>query len=146
VSVSVPNQPLTLGVHHVGLSVSSLANARSFFQDALGFRQTGERPDYPAAMMSDGTTMITLWQVTDPTQSAPFDRHRNVGLHHLALRVANVAALDDVHARIVAAGAQIEFAPEMRADGKAKHLMCTIPGGPRVEFLTLLPESENAPA
>ena len=89
-------------------------------------------------MISDGKTMLSLWQIADPAGGAPFDRRRNVGLHHVALLVADTDALDEVHARIVAAGAAIEFAPEMRADGKAKHLMCNIPGGPRVEFIAML--------
>ena len=133
-----PPQPLTLGVHHVGLSVSDLPKARAFFETGLGYRLVAERPAYPAAMVTDGKTMLTLWQVEDPTTCTPFDRRRNVGLHHVALLVANVEALELVHQRIIAAGAQIEFAPEPLASANAKHMMCTIPGGPRVEFIALL--------
>lgn len=129
---------LTQGVHHVGLSVSDLAEARAFFEQGLDYRLVGERPSYPAAMVTDGTTMITLWQIEDAARGAPFDRRRNVGLHHLALQVADEDLLELVHDRAVAAGATIEFPPEPRADGLAKHFMCTIPGGPRVEFVTLV--------
>jgi catechol 2,3-dioxygenase-like lactoylglutathione lyase family enzyme len=131
--------PLTRGVHHVGLSVSDLAAARTFFETALGYELVGERPAYPAVLLSDGRTMITLWQIENPAAGAPFDRRRNAGLHHLALLVEDVETLDTVHRRIVAAGAEIEFAPEPRADGLARHLMCAIPGGPRVEFIALTP-------
>ena len=42
-------------------------------------------PDYPAVFVGDGLTRITLWQIKDPVTAAPFDRRRNIGLHHLAL-------------------------------------------------------------
>ncbi len=77
----------TAGVHHVGLNVPDLAAARAFFTEALHFRQVGERPEYPAVFVSDGEVMVTLWQAEDPASATPFDRRRNIGLHHLALRV-----------------------------------------------------------
>ncbi|MDC7694271.1 VOC family protein [Asticcacaulis sp. DXS10W] len=133
-----PTPPMTLGVHHVGLSVYDLATARSFFEHCLGFSLIREMPAYPAAMVTDGKTMISLWQVADAAQSAPFDRRRNVGLHHVAFLVESPEKLEAVYAEVQAGGATIEFAPEPRADGKARHMMCTIPGGPRVEFVTLI--------
>ena len=135
---------LTQGVHHVGLSVSDLTAARAFFESGLDYRLVGERPSYPAAMVTDGTTMITLWQTEDPSAGAPFDRRRNVGLHHVALQV-ELEQLDLVHRRVVEAGAVIEFAPEPRGDGLARHFMCNIPGGPRVEFVALVDASGSAP-
>ena len=36
---------LTHGAHHIGLTVPDLAQTRTFFTDALGFRQVGEQPD-----------------------------------------------------------------------------------------------------
>ncbi len=131
--------PVTLGVHHVGLSVSDLSASTGFFLDVLGFSKVGEKPNYPAAMVSDGHTMITLWQVTDPDNCQPFDRHHNVGLHHLALLVSDENVLSALHTRLIDHGVSIEFAPEPRADGKVVHMMCNIPGGPRVEFMALTP-------
>lgn len=129
---------LTRGAHHIGLAVPDLAAARAFFCDALGFNQIGEVPDYPAVFVSDGTTLITLWQVADPATAVPFDRRRNVGLHHLALAVADDAALAQVHERVRNwPGTAIEFAPEpIRAGSAVKHFICAIPGGIRVEFAT----------
>ena len=43
----------TCGVDHVGLSVRDLASTREFFCNCLGWRVVGERPDYPAAFVSD---------------------------------------------------------------------------------------------
>ncbi|MGJ8536939.1 MAG: VOC family protein, partial [Parasphingopyxis sp.] len=130
--------PLTLGAHHVGLAVPDLDTARDFFREGLGFELVAEKADYPAAFLSDGTTLITLWQVEDPDTARPFDRRRNVGLHHLALAVADHDALAAVHERVKAyPGTAIEFAPGPMGPGaSASHMICAIPGGIRIEFAT----------
>ncbi len=126
----------TEGIHHLGLTVSDIAAARTFFVDQLGFTQVGEKPDYPAVFVSDGTVMITLWQVREPLTAQPFDRHRCVGLHHVALRVPNEAALAQLYERLRArSDVSIEFAPEALGQSGAQHMMCNVPGGIRVEFI-----------
>jgi catechol 2,3-dioxygenase-like lactoylglutathione lyase family enzyme len=128
--------PVTRGAHHIGLTVPDLAGARAFFVDTLGFNQVGEKPDYPAVFVSDGTTMITLWQAADPASAVPFDRKNNVGLHHFALKVENAEALDHLYHRLDATnGVDIEFAPESLGGGPTRHMMCFIPGGIRMEFI-----------
>ena len=126
----------TQGAHHIGLTVPSLADARAFFQDALGFEAVGEVPDYPAAFVSDGNIMITLWQTQDPATATPFDRRRNIGLHHLALRVASPDALralsDELGSRN---DTEIEFEPEALGETGIRHMMCRIPGNIRLEFI-----------
>lgn len=131
-------QPLTQGAHHVGLAVRDLDAARAFFVDALGYTLAAERPDYPAAFVSDGTTLLTLWQVADPANATPFDRRANVGLHHLALKVADLAALRSVFARVQAhPSVVIEFDPEpIREGAVTHHFICAMPGGIRIEFAT----------
>ncbi|MFT4569401.1 MAG: catechol 2,3-dioxygenase-like lactoylglutathione lyase family enzyme [Hyphomicrobiaceae bacterium] len=127
---------LTNGVHHVGLTVPSLADSLAFFTQTLGFRVVGEKPDYPAAFVSDGSVMVTLWQAENAAEATPFDRRRNVGLHHLALRV-DPNQLDDLHARLLNdAGVQVEFAPELLGNGPTRHMMCRIPGGIRLELIS----------
>ncbi len=128
--------PKTLGVHHVGLTVPRLGDAREFFVEGLGFEQVGEVPDYPAVFLSDGTTMITLWQAEDPTNAIPFDRRRVIGLHHLALRAADSAALEVLHGELAARDdVEIEFAPESLGGGPVQHMMCRIPGNIRLEVI-----------
>lgn len=128
--------PLTLGLHHFGLTVPDLAASRDFFISALGFRQIGEKPDYPAVFVSDGTTTVTLWQASDPATAVPFDRKANIGLHHFALRVDGAAALDAAYARLnKTPGVDIEFAPEPLGGGPTRHMMCFIPGGIRMELI-----------
>lgn len=128
--------PLTTGVHHVGLALPDIDAAKDFFCEALGYRLAGGVPSYPAHFVSDGTTLLTLWQVTDPASATPFDRRGNVGLHHLALGVADAAALETVHERIRDwPGVEIEFGPgPMREGSLTHHLIAAIPGGVRVEF------------
>ena len=130
------NDAITEGAHHVGLTVPDLANTRAFFLDTLGFTQVGEVPDYPAVFLTDGATMITLWQAADPTTAVPFDRKNVIGLHHFALKVDDATALDHVHSKLDnAPGVEIEFGPETLGDGPAKHMMCSIPGGIRMELI-----------
>jgi catechol 2,3-dioxygenase-like lactoylglutathione lyase family enzyme len=122
------NTPSTVGVDHVGLAVTSLENTRKFFCECLGWKVVGENPSYPAAFVSDGNAIVTLWQVEDPQQCVPFDRRRNVGLHHLALKVADRGALDALHARVAAwPGTVIEFAPERSGKGPKVHFMVREP-------------------
>ena len=129
-------RPATQGVHHVGLTVPDLEETRSFFLEALGYRQVGEVPDYPAVFLSDGQVMVTLWQAEDPERAQPFDRKRGIGLHHLALAVENEAALKELHERLARVdGVAVEFTPEPLGGGPTQHMMCAIPGGIRVEFI-----------
>lgn len=127
---------LTAGTHHVGLTVPDLDRTRRFFIETLRFEQVGEVPDYPAVFLTDGTTMITLWQAVDPLSAVRFDRKNVIGLHHLALKVAGGRALDELHTALQAADSvEVEFAPEPLAGGPTRHMMCTIPGGIRMEFV-----------
>ena len=128
----------TRGVNHVGLTVPDLAATRAFFLDTLGFSQIGEMPDYPAVFLTDGVSMITLWQAENPATAVPFDRKTGIGLHHLALAVESADALDSLHNTLKAtAGVAIEFAPEPLTGFPAKHMMCAIPSGIRVEFIAV---------
>ncbi len=130
--------PVTNGAHHIGLTVPDLEKARRFFVETLGYEQVGEVPDYPAVFLTDGNIMITLWQAVDPANAVPFDRKNVIGLHHLALAVENDAALDRLHDRLQSTDdVSIEFAPEPLKGVPARHMMCNIPGGIRVEFIAL---------
>jgi len=58
-------------------------------------------------------------------------------LHHLALRVEGHDALDALHGTLAETeGVDIEFAPEALGALPMKHMMCTIPGGIRMEFIS----------
>ena len=130
------NTPRTLGIHHAGLTVPDLVVARTFFEEALGFTVVGGVPEYPASFLSDGTVLITLWQAEDPARAIPFDRRRGIGLHHLALRVADAASLEALHGELAARkDVAIEFPPQPLGGGPTRHMMCAIPGRIRLELI-----------
>ena len=134
------NNAKTNGIHHLGLTVLNVKETRDFFVDVLAFRSLGTREDYPAEFVSDDITMITLWQASDANTAHPFDRKNTIGLHHFALAVNDRCALDLLFERLQKTeGVDIEFAPQLRGDQGAAHLMCNIPGGVRVEFFSPAP-------
>lgn len=134
--ISTTTVARTLGIHHAGLTVPDLEAASAFFEQALGFTRVGGQPDYPSVFLSDGTVLITLWRAKDPAAVVPFDRHRNVGLHHLALRVADSTVIERLHEELATrADVAIEFAPEPLGGGPTRHMMCAIPGGIRLELI-----------
>jgi catechol 2,3-dioxygenase-like lactoylglutathione lyase family enzyme len=125
----------TYGFDHVGLSVRDLASSRKFFCDCLGWRVVGERPDYPAAFVSDGRGIITLWEVESPDKAIAFDRRANVGLHHLAIAVVDRADLDVLYERVSSwPGVVVEFGPQLSGVGPKIHFIVREPSGVRVEF------------
>jgi lactoylglutathione lyase len=127
---------LTAGVDHVGLSVSDLERSRRFFVECLGWEVVGGKPEYPAVFVSDGSTRLTLWQVDTSGGYVSFDRRKNVGLHHIAFKVPDLAALQDIFLRVSTwPGVEVEFAPEPVQGGPRVHCMVREPGGARVEFV-----------
>ena len=127
----------TLGIHHLGLTVPDIKQTSAFFIDQMNFHQVGEKEEYPAIFISDGTVMLTLWQVNDSKNSVEFDRKNNVGLHHFALKVANVEHLQYLHQQFTTLdNVDIEFAPEPLGQSPFQHMMCIIPGGIRLELIS----------
>lgn len=127
--------PKTHGIDHVGLSVRDLESTRRLFCECLGWRVVGERKDYPAAFVSDGRAVLTLWQVESPSRAVAFDRRANVGLHHLALAVVDRAGLDALHERLSRwPGVIVEFGPQVSGKGPKIHFIVREPGGLRLEF------------
>ena len=124
----------TRGVHHVGLTVVDVAAARDFFVDALGFREIGGRPSYPAIFVSDGAVMLTLWRAD--AEARAFDRRQALGLHHLALQIGDGTTLEALHQRLSArSDVAVEFGPEPLGATGARHLMCAGPSGIRLELV-----------
>lgn len=127
----------TQGIHHLGLNVPDIKETAAFFIEQLHFKQIGEKPEYPAIFVSDGTVMLTLWQVNDVNNMVAFDRKQNVGLHHFALKVANSEELQRLYQQLTLLdNVEIEFAPEQLGDLPIHHMMCFIPGGIRLELIT----------
>lgn len=127
-------QCLTMGLDHLGLAVSSLDKTTAFFIDCLGWKIVGGKPEYPSKFISDGKLILTLWQ-TSHAEPIAFDRKTNVGLHHLALKIATE---DDLHKLFGQVkdwpNVNVEFAPEFSGAGPKVHFMINEPSGNRIEF------------
>jgi len=111
-----------------------LEESADFFVSLLGWEVVRRKEDYPAIFVSDGNIMLTLWEakVQPPT---PFDRKKNIGLHHVAFKVESEASLNELHKKLADNGVEIEFSPEKLGPGPARHMMCYDPSGIRIEFV-----------
>jgi lactoylglutathione lyase len=128
--------PATCGINHLGLSVLDLERSTRFFTGALGWTESGRDDSYPRTAVSDGHVRLTLWQVNRQLTIEPFDRHKNVGLHHLALEVESEERLNALAQSLsVWPEVTIEFMPELVGNGPRKHMMLLEPGGIRIEFI-----------
>ncbi len=128
-------EPVTLGLNHMGFSVSNLEKSASFFIDTLGWKKAGGRPDYPAIFVTNGSMFVTLWRVEDPETAVAFDRRKNVGLHHMAITVRDLDALHALHEKFKQTdGVTIEFGPEFIGNGPSTHMIIRDPSGLRLEF------------
>ena len=125
---------LTLGIDHLGLTVPDLDKTVSFFTDCLGWAEVGGKPDYPSKFISDGTSVLTIWQtqVDNPTG---FDRKANLGLHHAAFKIATEEKLNQLFEKVKGwPGVNVECAPEFSGAGPKVHFFINEPGGLRLEF------------
>jgi len=128
------NAPLTHGIHHLGFTVSDLPAARDFFTNALDFILLGENKSYPAVFLTDDVTVITLWAAEQ--DAAPFDRRRQIGLHHAAFLIDTLSELKDLYLKLKD-WPDVEVECEISAPGEgsdARHFLIRMPGGPRLEF------------
>lgn len=128
------DMPITKGTHHIGLTVSRLEESADFFITLLGWKEVRRNEEYPAIYVSDGSIMVTLW-ATKEQPSNPFNKNKNVGLHHAAFQIRDEGDLNSLHEKLIKSGVKIEFSPELLGKGPAKHMMCYEPSGIRVEFI-----------
>jgi methylmalonyl-CoA/ethylmalonyl-CoA epimerase len=85
----------TPAIDHLGWAVRSIDSSRSHFESSLGLGlQSDERlSDVRVAFFGTGSTHIELLEPLNPESDVGrFIARRGEGLHHLALRVDNVAA------------------------------------------------------
>jgi len=126
----------TKGLNHLGLSVSNLKASRDFFVHVLGWEETGYDSTYPRTAVSDGKLRLTLWQIDLALNGEPFNRRKNVGLHHLAIQVKSEQKLDELFNKISKLdNCSVEFSPELLSGGPRKHMMFFEPSGLRLELI-----------
>lgn len=82
-------------IDHLGWAVKSIEASRSYFETGLGlaFRGQEDFPDVRVAFFGAGAAAIELLEPLDDSSNiSDFLARRGEGLHHLALRVDDVAA------------------------------------------------------
>lgn len=121
---------MTKGVNHVGLSVTNLAATKGFFVDILEF-EVLKYVEGNHAFVTDGTTMITLWQTAEEEANV-----KTAGLHHLAFQVESFAVLRKIEERLKQKNFRLQFDGIGVQEGGFISLFCYGPSGIRIEFST----------
>ena len=109
----------TFKIDHLGIAVRSIEQALEFYEKQLGFavglRDTVEQEKVKVAMLPAGGSRIELIEATSPDSViAKYIENRGEGLHHVALKVGDLAA---TVARLKAGGARILNDPRTGAGG-----------------------------
>jgi methylmalonyl-CoA epimerase len=106
-------------IDHLGIAVRSLDAALEFYEKQLGFavglRETVEHERVKVAMLPAGESRIELLEATEPDSViAKFIEKRGEGLHHVAVKVPDLAASV---ARLRSSGARLLNDPRPGAGG-----------------------------
>jgi LAO/AO transport system kinase len=106
-------------IDHLGIAVRSLDTALGFYEKQLGFpvslRETVEREKVNVAMLPAGESRIELLEASEPDSViAKFIEKRGEGLHHVAVKVADLTATVE---RLKAQGARLLNEPRAGAGG-----------------------------
>jgi len=108
-----------LRIDHLGIAVRSLDAALGFYQGQLGFsvglRETVELENVNVAMLPAGGPRIELLEAAGPDSViAKFIEKRGEGLHHVAVKVPDLAAAVE---RLKQGGARLLNDPRPGAGG-----------------------------
>ncbi|HEY0170220.1 MAG TPA: methylmalonyl-CoA epimerase [Pyrinomonadaceae bacterium] len=107
-------------VEHIGIATRSIEEALGFWRDALGLEvthtETVEEQGVNVAMLPAGEPRVELLEPTGPDSPvAKFLEKRGPGIHHIAVRVADIRA---ALARLKTEGARlIDEEPRVGAGG-----------------------------
>ena len=108
-----------LSIDHLGIAVRSLEAALEFYEQQLGFsvglRETVEQERVKVAMLPAGGPRIELLEATGPDSViAKFIEKRGEGLHHVAIKVPDLAVAVE---RLKSGGARLLNEPRPGAGG-----------------------------
>lgn len=123
---------VTKGVNHVGLSVIHLEESKTFFREILEFELLEFVPGHHA-FVTDGKTMVTLWQTAKNEASL-----ETAGLHHLAFEVESARILREVEDKLRRQNYRIQF-DGMGVRGKEGGFLSLFfydPSGIRIELVS----------
>ncbi len=106
-------------IDHLGIAVRSLDTALGFYEKQLGFpvslRETVEKEKVNVAMLPAGGSRIELLEASEPDSViAKFIEKRGEGLHHVAVKVADLTATVE---RLKTQGARLLNEPRAGAGG-----------------------------
>lgn len=106
-------------IDHLGIAVRSVEQALGFYRDQLGLaltlRTVVEQEKVAVAMLAAGESRIELLEATTPDSTiAKFIEKRGEGLHHVCLRVPDLAAAVE---RLKAGGSRVLNEPRIGAGG-----------------------------
>jgi len=110
---------MPIEIDHLGIAVRSLAEGLTFYEKILGMTvvhtETVAIEQVSVAMLPAGESRIELLEATSPNSTiAKFIEKRGPGLHHIALRVENLAeALE----KLRQSGGRILNEPRLGAGG-----------------------------
>jgi catechol 2,3-dioxygenase-like lactoylglutathione lyase family enzyme len=122
--------------HHIAIRVSDLDRSLEFYRDALGARPLTAPsirkgpvidevfgPGVQARMCFVGLEVgnLELWQFLVPSSPIPRADQSRLGLMHFAVTVDSV---DDVAARVVAAGGRLRFPVKSLGGSDARMVYC----------------------
>ena len=101
------------GIGHVLLRVADEEASKRFYCDALGFRIAEQDPEHGGVFMTlgDGFHTIDITQHPAPKDAAPPQRGQ-LGLVHIAFKVASYAALREAYAHLLQSGVEIQRATD----------------------------------
>ncbi len=113
---------MSVEIDHLGIAVRSLDEGLYFYESVLGMtvscRETVQAERVNVAMLpagGEGAPRIELLEATDPESAvAKFIENRGAGLHHIALRVDDLAAATQ---RLRVQGARLLNEPRLGAGG-----------------------------
>lgn len=102
-STSVTGVPMQLG--HVALRVNDVARAVQFYSEVVGLKLKGEgRGVAFLGIRPDASHELALFPLPEGAGEADAQR---AGLYHMAWEMGSFAELEQLHQRLVAAGARV---------------------------------------
>ena len=138
---------MEMKVEHIGIATRSIDDALKFWRDALGLEvrdtETVEEQGVRVSMLPVGEARIELLEPTGPSSPvAKFIEKRGPGIHHVAVRVADIRA---ALARLKAGGARlIDEEPRVGAGGcLVAFVHPSASGGVLLELVEHAPDSDR---
>jgi catechol 2,3-dioxygenase-like lactoylglutathione lyase family enzyme len=109
-----------LGLSHVLLCSTNLAESRAFYVDVLGFEVLEEDPEHGGVFLAipGGTHVVDLVPIEAPRPPKPIidpDYAPRPGVGHLALHVESPEALRDAYFELIERGVTVLFAADHKS-------------------------------